>query len=139
MTLFTKRPSEFPLPAERQFGLFVTGVLLAVAVYGWSRGWLTAMLVPLILLGLAVGLIALLLPHRLAPINRAWARLGLLLGRVVSPVVLAILFFGLITPVALVTRLFGRDELHLRYRAAASYWIPRETARPAAESFTQQF
>lgn len=114
-------------------------LLLATAGYGWYRGWPVRVLTALIIVSLVSGLIAFRLPPLLAPLNRAWSRLGLLLGRLVSPLVLAILFYGLITPVALLARWFGRDELRLRYRAADTYWIPRQTARPVAESFTQQF
>jgi hypothetical protein len=139
MALQTGRPSDVPLPSERQFGLFLTMLLLATAGYGWYRGWPVRVLTALIIVSLVSGLIAFRLPPLLAPLNRAWSRLGLLLGRLVSPLVLAILFYGLITPVALLARLFGRDELRLRYRAVDTYWIPRQTARPVAESFTQQF
>ena len=139
MALQTGRPSDVPLPSERQFGLFLTMLLLATAGYGWYRGWPVRVLTALIIVSLVSGLIAFMLPPLLAPLNRAWSRLGLLLGRLVSPLVLAILFYGLITPVALLARLFGRDELRLRYRAVDTYWIPRQTARPVAESFTQQF
>ena len=139
MAPLTGRPRDLPLPSERHFGLFLTMLLLATAGIGGYRGWPVRVLTILIILSLVSGLTAFFLPHFLAPLNRAWFRLGLLLGRLVNPLVLAILFFGLITPIALLARLFGRDELRLRFRAADSYWIPRETARPEAESFTQQF
>ena len=114
-------------------------LMLAAAVYGWYRGWPQRALTVLIILSLVSGLIAFFMSHLLAPLNRAWFRLGLLLGRLVNPLVLAILFFGLITPIALLARLFGRDELRLRFRADDSYWIPRDTTRPAAEYFSQHF
>ena len=139
MALQTGRPSDVPLPSERQFGLFLTMLLLATAGYGWYRGWPVRVLTALIIVSLVSGLIAFMLPPLLAPLNRGWFRLGLLLGRLVNPLVLAILFFGLITPVALLARLFGRDELRLRFRAGDSYWISREMASPAAGSFIQQF
>lgn len=135
----TRRSQDFTLPSDRHFGLFLAMLLLATAGFGWYQGWPMRLLTPLILLSLSIGLLALLLPRLLAPLNRAWSRLGLLMGRLFNPLMLAILFFGLITPVALLTRLFGRDELRLRNRALNSYWIPRDTARLTTESFTQQF
>ena len=57
---------------------------------------------------------AFLTPQILSPLNRLWFCLGLLLGKIVSPIVLALIFFVLITPVSLVTRLFGRDELKMK-------------------------
>jgi hypothetical protein len=72
--------------------------------------------------------------------NRAWMRLGLLLSRVVSPIVMALMFYLAITPVACVMRLFGRNSLDLGLeRAKPSYWIERDPHGPAPESMSQQF
>lgn len=84
-------------------------------------------------------LVALLLPDWLRVPNRLWHQLGQLLGRIVSPVVLGVIFFGLITPVALGMRLFGRDALRLRRKAGQSYWIMRDPSGPSPESYKMQF
>jgi hypothetical protein len=73
----------------------------------------------------------------LAPLNRAWFGLSLFLGKVVSPIVLSIIFFVLIAPVALITRLFGRDALLLKKRQASTYWVDKESIEPG--SFKNQF
>jgi len=84
--------------------------------------------------------VALLVPGLLAPLNRLWLRLGLLLHRVVSPVAMGIVFFGVITPMALVMRLLGKDPLRLRFdRNAPTYWIERHPPGPAPESLKDQF
>lgn len=75
----------------------------------------------------------------LAPLNKAWAALGQILGRLVSPIVLGLIFFCLITPVALIGRVAGRDPLRLKTRADTSYWIKREPSGPAPDSFRNQF
>ena len=75
----------------------------------------------------------------LAPLNKAWAALGQILGRLVSPIVLGLIFFCLITPVALIGRIGGRDQLRLKTRADTSYWIKREPPGPAPDSFKNQF
>ncbi len=75
----------------------------------------------------------------LARLNRAWFRLGGLMAAIVNPIVLGFIFFGLLTPVALVGRLCGRDELGLRRRARDSYWISRPPAPLDLESFKRQF
>ena len=75
----------------------------------------------------------------LAPINRAWFRLGGLMAAIVNPIVLGFIFFGLLTPVALVGRLCGRDELGLKRRARDSYWIGRPPGPLDLESFKRQF
>jgi hypothetical protein len=76
-------------------------------------------------------------PAALAPLNRAWFALSILLGKVVSPIVLSIIFFAVIAPIAIITRLFGRDELSLNKRKVPSYWVDKESIDP--ESFKNQF
>lgn len=73
------------------------------------------------------------------PINRAWYQLGVLLGRIVNPVVLGLLFFLLITPVAILGRMFGRDPLRLKRRNIESYWIERSPVGPSPDSFKNQY
>jgi hypothetical protein len=76
----------------------------------------------------------------LAPLNRLWSKLGLLLFHIVSPVVLGLLFYLTVTPVGFLLRLFGKDPLRLRRDSAAkSYWILREPPGPAPESMKHQF
>jgi hypothetical protein len=84
--------------------------------------------------------LALLWPAALRPLNRLWLRLGLLISRIVSPIVLAMLFYATVTPVGLLMRAVGKDPLRLRRNAAvASYWIPREPPGPAPDSMKNQF
>ena len=80
------------------------------------------------------------LPRALAPANRAWHRLGLLLHRVMTPVVMSVIFFATVTPMAVFMRLFGKDPLRLkREPEASSYWIPREPPGPEPDSMKNQF
>jgi hypothetical protein len=64
--------------------------------------------------------------HVLLPLNKLWVRLGQLIGAIISPIVLGIIFFGIVSPYALVMRLFGRDELRLKLGKQKSYWKSRE-------------
>lgn len=85
-------------------------------------------------------LAALLVPSVLAPLNRLWLKFGLLLHRVVNPVVLGIMFFLVITPMGWLVRAMGKDLLRLRRDPAAStYWIERDPPGPAPETFKDQF
>lgn len=126
-------------PSERAFGLTVGGILAAIAVLR-ALGGAGLDLAGIVLLAVAVPLIAvaLLAAPRLAPLNRLWTRLGLLLGRIVNPVVMLLLFAVAFVPTGLVMRAFGHDPLrrHLD-RAAAGYWIPRDT--DPASSMRNQF
>ena len=124
--------------SDRVFGLVFAGVFLVIAgwpvVHGVSPRWWA--------LGVsaAFGLVAWVRPVWLARLNRLWMKLGILLGKVVSPIALGILFYGVITPVGAVVRLTGKDPLRLkRDPAADSYWIARKPPGPPPDSMTNQF
>jgi hypothetical protein len=83
---------------------------------------------------------ALIFPRSLSPLNRGWFRLGLILNRIVSPVVMGALFFGAVVPVGWYLRKRGKDLLSLKFgRHAATYWIERNPPGPAPGSLTKQF
>jgi hypothetical protein len=85
-------------------------------------------------------LIAFLAPALLGPLNRLWTRFGLLLHRIVSPLVLGFMFFLVVTPIALLMRALGKDPLRLRFEAGArSYWIERTPPGPPPQSLPDQF
>jgi len=75
----------------------------------------------------------------LAPLNRIWYEFGMLLGKVVSPIVLGMIFFLLITPISVMTRMCGRDELKIKKKSLQSYWVDRLPPGPLPESFKNQF
>ena len=130
--------SNFPaLLSERKFGLFFGLVFIVAATYAW-RAALPALAVLLGILATGLALLTQAKPHTLLTFNKLWVQLGMLIGRFVSPIVLGFFFFVLITPVSLVTRLFGRDKLRLKQRQASSYWIEREPIGPTPESFNNQ-
>ena len=84
--------------------------------------------------------LALIWPKALAPLNYVSFKISRLLYRVVSPVALGVLFYGVVTPVGMLMRAFGKDPLKLRRDpAAASYWILRQPPGPAPESMKNQF
>ena len=70
-------------------------------------------------------------------LNKLWMKLGQLLGIIISPIILAIIFFALFTPYSLIMRLFGRDELRLKLGERESHWKSREQLMPQT-NFTKQ-
>lgn len=124
--------------SNRTFGLVFAAVFVIIgvlpAVLGRSmRLWSLA----LAALFFAIALAA---PGLLGPLNRLWTRFGLLLHRIVSPVVLGIMFFLVVTPIGLVMRAFGKDPLRLRFdKGARSYWVDRIPPGPPPESLSDQF
>lgn len=133
-----RREIEVEGSSNRSFGVVFTVVFLVIALLPLLKGegprvW-----------GLAVsGMIAALTLFRPAVLtvpNRLWMRFGLLLGKIVSPVVIGILFYGIITPFGIVMRLAGKDPLRLkRDHGATTYWIRRDPPGPPPESLTNQF
>lgn len=113
--------SELKLPSNRKFGLFFTAVFAITAAYCFYQ---TALAYAYFLGVIAAALLLATLTKAdlLLPLNKAWMRLGLLLGMIVSPIVLGMIFFLLFTPIGLLMRLFGRDELRLKLTARASHW-----------------
>jgi hypothetical protein len=126
-------------PSDRSFGLLIGLALAAVAARGYFRHWGDGLIVGLLAIAAIFLLFAWLAPQRLAPLTAAWMRFGEILGRFVSPIVLGVIFFGIVTPVAVATRMFGRDELRLKRTTTATYWIDRDPPGPAGASFKNQF
>ena len=127
------------LPSERTFGFVFTGIFLLIAAYLWYHDGKTVAIQTFLLLAAAFLAFTLFMPIALRPLNKAWYKLGLLMGRVVSPIVLGVLFFILITPIAIVMRLAGRDPLKLRKQNVQSHWIDRSPPGPESTSFKDQF
>ena len=125
-------------PSDRSFGLTlaaVCGVIGAVRLvlgHRYAEWWLAAAAVLLAL--------AFLWPVALAPLNRLWLRLGLVLYKVMNPLVMGLVFFITVVPIGLLLRAVGKDPLRLRREpAAASYWIRREPPGPEPDTMKQQF
>src|SRR3954465_2096325 len=119
--------------SDRGFGLLIGAALVVIGLWPiWHRQpvrwWAVA-------LGLVFGVIALLAPAVLAPSRRLWMKFGGLLGKLVSPLVMGVLLYVVVTPVGLVQRLFGRDPLRLALdREADSYWQYRKPPGPPPDS-----
>ncbi len=130
-----------PLPSERSFGLLFGVVFALLAAYGWFfKGWSSVVVISFVAVAVAFVLLGFVAPKVLAPLNWLWFQLGQVLGKIVSPLVLGAIFFLMLTPVSLVTRLFGRDELRLKRKASqTSYWLDRAPPGPEPESFKNQF
>jgi hypothetical protein len=119
------------MPSDRKFGWTFAAVFFLIgAIY---HPWM---------IGLAgvIAIVTLTRAEWLAPAKHAWMKLGEVLNRVVSPVVMGVIFFGVFTPVAVVMRFAGRDALALRLdKTLASYWVRRDPPGPADDSFKEPY
>lgn len=128
-----------PLPSNKKFGLLFFGVFFALALYAHYKNEATAIIGLLLFVSSFFLISSFFFQALLTPLNKAWFMLGLALGKVVSPIVLGIIFFGLITPIALLARLMGRDELKLKRPKKSSYWSEPIGSNSDADSFKNQF
>jgi saxitoxin biosynthesis operon SxtJ-like protein len=127
-----------PESSDRSFGLVFAAFFALIG--GWPlvhgvapRWWALA-------LAAAFAVLALVRPQLLHPLNRAWLAFGRLLHKVVSPLVMGLVFFVAVTPTAWLMRWRGKDVLSLkRRRDLDSYWVVRDGPPPAPESMKNQF
>lgn len=126
------------LPTNRKFGIFFSTVFFAIAIYSYWKIWVEVSIAALIL-AILFAFLSIIATQLLTPLNRLWYQLGISLGKIVSPVILGIIFFVMITPISLITRAFGRDELKIKKRYVKSYWVDRSPSRPLTDSFKNQY
>ena len=124
--------------SNRAFGIVIAVALTIFGLAPMRKGgeprlWLLA-------IGAVFLLFALVAPKALAPLNKLWTALGFLLGRIVNPIVLGALFYGVVTPMAAFARWRGADPLRLKLdRSAQSYWLPRQPPGPEPRSIVNQY
>jgi hypothetical protein len=122
----------------RKSALLVAGVLLAVAAWNLYRGRTTVVVI-FGALGAALVVAGLLVPPAARAFHTAWMRFAVLLGHVNSRVLLTLVYYLVVTPYGVVTRLLGRDPLRRRGAAQGSYWVQRKATRQAREQFERLF
>ena len=132
------REEKISAGSDRSFGLVMAAAFAAVTLLNaWHAGRLWPWTATLAALLLAAGLLR---PALLHPLNLIWMKFGLLLHRIVNPIVMALLFYGTVLPTGLIMRLLGKDLLRLKPQPdAESYWIVRTPPGPAPETMRDQF
>ena len=112
------------LRAEREFGLIVGGVLLLLSSWWIYRGkFHSATQFTLPIAGVLV-LLGIIFPRALVYPNKAWMALAEVLSFISTRIILAFVYFAILTPIGVVKRLFGWDPLNRRAAASDSYWRP---------------
>ncbi len=110
---------------NRSFGLLFSIVFLALALWPLTKkGEINLYLVSIALIFLILGLLN---SKILSPLNKWWIKLGEILGRIIAPIVMAIVYFLILTPISLLVRLFGKDLIGMKFRNdIKSYWVKRK-------------
>lgn len=133
-----QRDQDIKGSSDRSFGLVFTAVFLIVGLWPLVHGE-PVRLWSLAIAGIVLA-IALIRPALLGPLNRLWMKFGLLLHKIVNPIVMGLVFFFAVVPTAFIIKLMGKDPLRRKLdRDAATYWIDRNPPGPAPDSMKNQF
>jgi len=113
--------------SNKSFGIVFSIVFLVIAFWPMLNGneinyWLLAISIVFLILGLINSKI-------LTPLNKIWFNFGLLLGNVIAPIVMGIIFFLIVTPTSIIMKLLGKDLLNLKKNNNNSYWIEKNNQK----------
>ena len=134
-----EKNSKVTSASDRSFGVMFGFIFIIIAVIMRLRDNPQNIQLLFLTLSFLTFLISFTRPSLLSTPNKLWMRFSLLLARFVSPIVLGLLFYVLISPLALVLRLFGRDELRLKTKKVASNWQIRQINGYSLDSFKNQY
>ena len=114
---------DIKISSNRSFGIVFFVVFLIIALYpliysGEIRIWSAIISLFFLILGLLNSKI-------LSPFNKLWFKFGILLGKVISPIIMGIIFFLVVTPIGFIMRILRKDVLNLKYNKNKSYWIEK--------------
>ena len=114
---------DIKIGSNKSFGIVFSIVFLIIAIYPLInndelRIWSLIIAIIFLVLGLINSKI-------LTPLNKLWFKFGILLGRIVSPIIMGLIFFMVVTPIALIMRIIGKDLLNLKFNKEKSYWIEK--------------
>ena len=137
MSSETKGFTKVEMGSERGFGFVLAGVFTIIALFPLVGGS-SVRLWSLVIAGGCLGF-AVLYPKGLRGPNIVWFRFGLLLGKIVTPVVMAVLFVTTVLPTAVIMRALGKDSLRMKHDNSATHWISRSDPGPKKGTMRDQF
>jgi len=119
-----KVTNDIKISSNRGFGIVFFIVFLLITLYPLTKSgeiniWFAIISLIFLILGLLNSKI-------LTPLNKLWFIFGIFLGKIISPLVMGIIFFLVVTPIGLVMKLLGKDLLNLKYNMNKSYWIEKK-------------
>tara|TARA_B100001057_G_scaffold477554_1_gene546896 strand:- start:409 stop:795 length:387 start_codon:yes stop_codon:yes gene_type:complete len=116
--------SEQNKSTNRSFGIVFFIVFLIIGIYPIFNGadvraWSLIISVIFLILGILNSKV-------LTPLNKIWFKFGIFLGKIISPLVMGIIFFLVVTPIGLLMRFIGKDVLNLKFNSHKSYWVEKK-------------
>ena len=108
---------------NRNFGLTFFIVFLIVSI--WPLLYSEQIRIWSLIVGFIFLILGLVNSKILTPLNKIWFKFGIILGKLVSPVVMGIVFFFVVTPISIIMKIFGKDLLKLKYNNQKSYWLEK--------------
>jgi hypothetical protein len=117
------KKNNIKISSNRSFGIVFFIFFLIVSLYPLlSENELRLWALIISLIFLVLGLINSII---LTPLNKSWYKFGILLGKIVSPIVMGVVFFLVVTPISLIMKLFGKDILNIKKNEKQTYWIEK--------------
>ena len=115
--------NEIKISSNRNFGIVFFIVFLAIAIYPLINS--SEIRIWSLILSLLFLILGLINSQILTPLNKLWFKFGIFLGKTISPVIMGIIFFFVVTPIGFIMRLLSKDILNLKYNKETSYWLKK--------------
>ena len=118
---------EIKLPTNRNFGLVFFIIFLFISLYPLLKNeniryWSLTISLTFLILGIINSKL-------LTPLNKAWIKFGIFLGKIMTPIVMGLIFFLVVTPTSIILKIIGKDVLKLKKNKSETYWLTKEEAK----------
>lgn len=124
--------------SNKKFGILFASIFLLLSLYSFYLSFFLISLF-LILTSITLATITKFKADKLETLHRYWIKFSILLNIIISPIVMGLIFYLLITPVSLISYIFGRDELGLKKQDKKTYWKEKKYIKSNESSFSSQF
>ncbi len=114
---------DIKVSSNRSFGIVFFIVFLLIATYPLLKG--NDLRIWSLLVSFGFLILGLINSKLLSPLNKLWFKFGLILGKIISPLIMGIIFFVVVTPIGIVMRVLKKDLLNLKYNQKETYWIKK--------------
>ena len=133
-----KNIQNIQLPSNRRFGLFFSIIFIVISFYFFFIEKLNIGIIFLII-SILFFLISIFVPKSLYVLNLLWMRIGIIIGIIVNPVIVGLIYFLLFFPIGLIMKLYGRDELLINLKNKKTFWYYKNRDKEILSSFKNQF